>query len=162
MTRICYLMRGLPGSGKSTRARELALAHYERGEATYVLSADDFWVQNAAGEYRFDGRLIGEAHAWNQDRMVAALENGADAIVIDNCNVCREHAKPYVRLALEFDYEVVIVEPKTPWAFDLDGLLAHGSHNVPRHSLERMLRNWESDLTVASIMEWTRCASSLT
>jgi adenylate kinase family enzyme len=44
-------MRGLPGSGKSTKAKELA------GEQGLVFSTDDFFMVN--GKYIFDPKMIG-------------------------------------------------------------------------------------------------------
>ena len=44
-------MRGLPGSGKSTKARKIA------GQFGVVYSTDDFFMVN--GEYKFDPKMIG-------------------------------------------------------------------------------------------------------
>lgn len=44
-------MRGLPGSGKSTKAKKIA------GELGVIYSTDDFFMVN--GQYVFDGKMIG-------------------------------------------------------------------------------------------------------
>ena len=53
-----YLVRGLPGSGKSTVARALADGAIIGGEA---IETDEFFV-DADGVYRFDGAKLGDAH----------------------------------------------------------------------------------------------------
>ena len=43
-------------------------------------------------------------------------------IVIDNTNVRKWEAKPYVKMAQQYGYEVKFVEPDTPWKFDITEL----------------------------------------
>jgi len=65
-----YLVRGLPGSGKSTFARALSVNCY---------SADDFFTRD--GVYDFDPRLIGNAHLECQDKTKHSLSYGDDVAV---------------------------------------------------------------------------------
>ena len=61
--RRCIIMRGLPGSGKSTRARQHVAA--AAGAGSTVCSADDYFVALGGGKYRFDPRQLGAAsHGW--------------------------------------------------------------------------------------------------
>ena len=59
-------MRGLPGSGKSTKAKKIA------GHFGIVYSTDDFYMVN--GEYKYDPKMIGEYHEKNFKRTVEAME----------------------------------------------------------------------------------------
>lgn len=59
---ILILMRGLPGSGKSTFARELLSTR----TSGLVLSTDDYFSQEKG--YLYDSSLLGIAHDWNQNR----------------------------------------------------------------------------------------------
>jgi adenylate kinase family enzyme len=47
-------MRGLPGSGKSTKARKIA------GEVGVIYSTDDFFMID--GKYIYNPKLIGDYH----------------------------------------------------------------------------------------------------
>jgi adenylate kinase family enzyme len=47
-------MRGVPGSGKSTKAKKLA------GSNGVIYSTDDFFMKN--GEYVYDVKFIGDYH----------------------------------------------------------------------------------------------------
>ena len=60
------LMRGLPGSGKSTKAKKIA------GQIGVVFSTDDFFMVN--GQYKYDPKMIGEYHQKNQKRTVQAMQ----------------------------------------------------------------------------------------
>ena len=59
-------MRGLPGSGKSTKAKKIA------GKFGIVYPTDDFFMVN--GEYNFDSYMIGEYHEKNFKRTVEAMK----------------------------------------------------------------------------------------
>jgi NEDD4-binding protein 2 len=143
------LMRGIPGSGKSTLAFKLA------GTDGKVFSTDDFWCQNQDKEYRFNVGLLGQAHKWNQDRVFKGLIDNIPIVVVDNTNTTLKELKSYkehIELAKMLGYEVSIEEPITEWAWDIDGLLAHGTHNVPRETMEKMLSRFTHGITVEDIL----------
>lgn len=73
------LMRGVPGSGKSTQAKKIA------GEKGVIYSTDDFFM--VKGQYVYDVKMIGKYHEKNFDRTVLAMQKGIPLIVIDNTNV---------------------------------------------------------------------------
>ncbi len=63
-----HIMRGLPGSGKSTTARNLALALDAGAKIAAIYATDDYWYR-PNGKYDFNYDLIVEAHKWNQLRV---------------------------------------------------------------------------------------------
>ena len=56
-----YVMRGLPGSGKTTLAQSMVKSYTEAGKKGVICSADDFFVDNR-GKYNFDMTRLSEAH----------------------------------------------------------------------------------------------------
>ena len=64
-------MRGLPGSGKSFKAKKLA------GDKGVVFSTDDFFM--IGGKYQFDAKLLGDNHEKNYKRAVEAMKEGKEA-----------------------------------------------------------------------------------
>jgi len=157
LSKVMYVMRGLPGSGKSTRAREL-------GEGGVILSTDDFFVHDGNGKYEFDPARILEAHQWNQERALDAVKRGVSPVVIDNTNVKAEFARPYAEMAAANGYEIKVVEPDSPWwtlkpdmtpetrEELVSELLKRNTHGVPREVIEKMLSQWEHGLTPEGIL----------
>jgi predicted kinase len=142
------LMRGLPGSGKSTRARELA------GHFGQVFSTDDFFV-DVDGNYKWFGNLLGKAHDWNQRRSLAALHANIPIVVIDNTNTTLKDLRsylPHINAARQLGYTVRVEEPQTSWKFDLDELVELNTHNVPRVAIETMLNRYVKDVKVEDII----------
>lgn len=82
------LMRGLPGSGKSTKAKELA------GKEGLIFSTDDFFM--VGDKYVFDPKRIGEYHEKNQERTIKAMKQEKPLIVIDNTNIKLWEMRKYV------------------------------------------------------------------
>jgi predicted kinase len=94
-------MRGLPYSGKSARARELA------GDIGRIHSANDYFMVD--GVYRYDVRQIRNAHSETQAAFRKDLEESVPIVICDNCNVRAWEIYEYVRLASSFGYEIEIV-----------------------------------------------------
>lgn len=80
------LMRGVSGSGKSTRAREL------EGPDTVILSTDDLFM--IEGKYVFDPTKLQENHQRNQERCREHMVLKTRTIIIDNTNIQSWEMKP--------------------------------------------------------------------
>lgn len=93
-------MRGLPGSGKSTKAKKIA------GNIGIIYSTDDFFMVN--NEYIYDPKMIGEYHDRNLKRTIDSMKEGKHLIIIDNTNIRLWEMKKYVLTAQEYGYKVRI------------------------------------------------------
>ena len=128
-----YIVRGVPGSGKSTFAKSLGGSHFE---------TDNFFMVD--GEYKFDGSKIKDAHAWCQNAVNTAmiLNNTAglnETIVVSNTFTQEWEMTPYFEMAETHGYRVfsIIVENR------------HGGvneHNVPEEILTKMRDRFEIKL----------------
>jgi predicted kinase len=125
------VMRGIPGSGKSTYARE----HYPDAR---IVSADDFFVMSN-GEYVFNVSLIQHAHDYAFTRTKAAMTHTHDEIVIDNTNTTIWEMSPYYMLARHYRYDIEIVR------IVCDVSIAHKRcvHGVPLRAIKRMAERME-------------------
>ncbi|XP_063006397.1 NEDD4-binding protein 2-like 1, partial [Melospiza melodia melodia] len=140
------LLRGLPGAGKSTLARQL-----KRDNPTaVVLSTDDFFIEN--GVYVFEPDFLEDAHKWNQKRARKAMKKGKSPVIIDNTNIHAWEMKPYVMMAHENRYEVTFQEPDTPWKFNVQELTRRNIHHVPREKIQRMKEQYEHNVTFHSVL----------
>lgn len=94
------IMRGLPGSGKSTKAKTLA------GEQGLIYSTDDFFMVN--GKYEYDPKMIGEYHNRNFERTQKAMFEGKPLIIVDNTNIRLWEMKKYVIAGEQNGYTIRI------------------------------------------------------
>lgn len=133
------ILRGLPGSGKSTFAKALA-------NGAPVFSTDDYFMFD--GKYHFQPSMLGEYHGKNQRRTEDALRSGIPHVLVDNTNTQAWEAREYVKAAILHGYEVVFVESQTSWAKDPVECAKRCTHGVPEDRIKAMLDRWEEPLTV--------------
>ena len=129
MEKVLYIVRGIPGSGKSTFAKTLGGEHYE---------ADMFFI-DGNGEYKFDTSKIKQAHEWCQDMVYMDMIKETPKIVVSNTFTQEWEMRPYFELAKTYGYKVfsVIVENR------------HGGtnqHEVPEEVLTKMCERFEITL----------------
>lgn len=125
------IMRGIPGSGKSTYVRDQLASKFSRG--MYV-STDDFFV--CGSTYRFDPKRISEAHASCLRHFVDAVRDDCTCFV-DNTNTTAVEIAPYYALALAYGADVKIVRMVTPF----EVAVTRNTHNVPISTIWKMHQN---------------------
>lgn len=101
------LIRGMPGSGKTTLATQLA------GETGVHLEADQFFTDQE-GVYTFDGMKIGEAHEWCQDWTRNSLRLSKNVFVSNTFTTLNE-LRPYFQISREFDITPTVILCQNDW-----------------------------------------------
>lgn len=152
MNNVVYICRGLPGSGKSTKAREMHERFTKQGMTSVIVSSDHFFICPGCKEYHWDWEKLRFAHSLCREKFEQALKQDVEAVIVDNTNVSLKEMRPYVMFAQVYGYDVVFVEPETPWAFDVDELVKRNLHGVPREGIERMLARWAKDVNVDMVI----------
>ena len=150
-----YIMRGLPGSGKSTEAGMILAGLRASGLKAEIVSSDFFFTCRSCGDYRFRLQLLPIAHQWCRDEFARHLRDGVDAVIVDNTNISTAECKFYVQQALAYHYAVEFKEPFSDWAFDIDRLEKRNAHGVPRQALEKMLARWVPCMTIEKALAAT-------
>ena len=128
-----YIMRGLPGAGKSTWARR----NYPEA---HVCSADTFFLDDE-GVYRFDGTLISQAHASCLRGFAEILASIArdpskspEVVIVDNTAIKAWEISPYYNLAKAYGHESRIIHVKC----DAETAHSRNVHGVPLERVEKM------------------------
>ncbi len=118
------LIRGLPGSGKSTMAH--AMTEHEHYEADMFFTGSD-------GKYNYDRKKIKEAHEWCQREASKALANGR-RVVVSNTFTRLFEMKPYFDMCRTLGAELRIIEATGNWS---------NVHGVAVEDVEKMRKRWE-------------------
>lgn len=176
--KIVYLMRGLPSSGKSHAARQVA------GESGIVCETDEFFLTEVGTDstaYDYDPARLDEARQWNFARFSAAVAAGVSPIVVDRGNSLSLESQRYARHAADAGYRVELREPASPWWQEIRVLLKYkrfngvvlrewaerlaqmnrSSHRAPVEGILRTMAKWRYDLTVDEILAFAPDPSSV-
>lgn len=125
MTARLVLIRGLPGSGKSTIAKML--------DGFVHLEADMFFTKEN-GEYIYEREKIKAAHEWCQAQAFSLLSLGGSVVVSNTFTRHREMA-PYFEIA-----DALGIKPSV--------IVATGNfknvHDVPDEVIAKMRERWEA------------------
>lgn len=132
--KIAYIMRGVPGSGKSTMVQRLIA-----GESSVAVHSTDSYFM-VDGTYVFDGKKLQEYHDRNRAAFEQSLRDGVEVVVCDNTNVRVAHMLPYIQMARRHGYTVRVIEMPHPTAAVAAGRNTHGAN---QQGIQRMLDSWE-------------------
>ena len=128
-----YLLRGLPGAGKSTLAKMLV------GEKDYCHKEADMYFMDPYGNYRFNTMELKDAHQWCKDSIEFVMEYEHTPVVVSNTFTQEWEMQAYFDLAEKYGYRVhsLVIENR------------HGginSHGVPDETLEKMKNRFDLKL----------------
>jgi len=132
------IMRGAAGTGKSTRVKE-----YWEHHGAVVCSADHYYIDKATGEYRWDPKKIGEAHAWCRGKAEGLMTAGYHTVVVDNTNIQRWQFTPYLELAERHGYFVKYDYGRAPWRANAEECASRNVHGVPVETIRKMMEQFE-------------------
>lgn len=122
------LLRGIPGSGKTTFSKTIGGLHFE---------ADNYFMIDDV--YEFIPSKIKDAHRYCQESVEVNMMRGEENIVVSNTFTQEWEMEPYFEMATQYGYKVfsIIVENR------------HGNvnlHNVPTEKLESMRNRFQIKL----------------
>lgn len=133
MERALFILRGLPGAGKSTLAKSMGAVYFE---------ADMFFMEG--NEYKFDMKKIRQAHEWCQNQVRISMKNAAGGmtpsrIAVANTFTQEWEMQVYYDLAKEYGFTVfaLVVENR------------HGgenTHDCPKETIDKMEERFELKL----------------
>ncbi len=142
--RILYIIRGLPGAGKTELGRTLA---------TSVFSADDFFV-GSDGQFRYDHTRIGDAQKWCQELLTKWYSTGRGSAAVANTFSRRWEMQSYL-LWRPVDVRLVVIDLFDQGLSD-KVLAARNTHGVPETKIAEMRARWEFDWGNAPLLKPSR------
>lgn len=167
-----YVLRGLPGSGKSHLTGMLQ----ERLSSTAsvkVCSADEYFLSaaekdveerpNDGGSYEYTSRKIHLAHSYCLDSFMEALNAGTRHVIVDNTHVQRWQYALYTKLASLCGYRCQVISLVCKDAEMARRLAERGQHSVPLPAVLRMNEIWEDDpaaLSLSPMLDATAAAAT--
>lgn len=123
------IIRGLPGSGKSTFAERLA----EKEHAIHI-EADMFHMRE--GKYCFDRENVARAHGWCKHTTAIMLHSNHNVIVA-NTFITYDYLHQYLEMVPEFLRDLRII----------NCIGNFGSiHDVPEEAMNGMKMRWQLDV----------------
>lgn len=151
------IMRGIPGSGKSTAAKKLV--------SNGVIHSTDTLIEKSGNYSNFFKRMI-ESGDWtalikmhNQNYLNAeeSMMKGISPVIIDNTNIKKFESQKYIKRALELGYSddnIRFVDIGTN-GLSAEELAKRNTHNVGLDTIKRMISSYKSvgPLTIRNIME---------
>lgn len=156
-----YIMRGIPGSGKTTWCKEndidliVSADYYHLEGVKYIISEDGLKIADADGHkilaqeavnsglYQYDHTEIGEAHAWCF-RMFMTFLDMEGTLAVDNTNPRRADFTPYVLAskASSPNREIRLVRCEC----DVDTAIERQKHGCPETKVEGMAEIFEDPI----------------
>lgn len=122
-----YIVRGVPGCGKTTFAATIC---------ENVATADDYFMVD--GEYKFDITKLHKAHKQCQDTAERFMTFGVD-LAVANTSTTEKEMKAYYKMAEKYGYTVfsIIVENRHS---------GKDTHGVPAETLDKMRNRFDIKL----------------
>jgi predicted kinase len=148
--RNLYILRGLPGSGKSTYARkrwplmraDRFIWPAEEKRTLPVCVSIDHEFTNLSGEYVWEAKRVGQAAAAANSRIVRLLRDGVPEVIVDNTHSRLWEYHLALDLAGAFGYEVEIISLFDGGCTD-EELFSRCTHNVPLDIISAQRERWE-------------------
>lgn len=154
--KILYVMRGISGSGKSTKAKSLP------GITTQnIFSTDDLIADNSENYKKFfkqmeendDWTPLALKHEELLNMLRKAIMQGKSPLALDNTNLNAWNCKEHVQTAIKNGYQVIFVDVGTGGLSPKE-LAERNNHGVNEEIIQKMIDKYESEgpLTINKVL----------
>jgi len=127
MTKL-YIIRGIPGSGKTTLAGEM----WNSGMIDHATEADKFMVDDN-WDYKFDPEKLEICHKLCQEEVETFLEMGCD-VAVSNTFTRKWEMQAYLDMAEKYGAKTTVIVCQGEH---------ENTHGVPQSVVERMKNHFE-------------------
>lgn len=142
--KVMWILRGLPGVGKSTLATSLVIAAQANNNTSAICCADDYMMEG--DKYVWAPEKVADAHTRCRNKAAIAVENKVEYIIIANTNTTMKEMKFYMDLTKTHNYFLQMV---TIGQFSDDAVELYAkqnTHNVPIETIRKMRDRFQHNI----------------
>lgn len=131
MSQRLIIIRGIPGSGKSTYAKKLKRELFEQNKSCTHFEADMFFMKD--GKYNWNPKLIGLAHKWCYESVFNSFDKGTEIVIVSNTFVTLKEMANYIDTAKQRNIPVTVYRMNNEFK---------NEHSVPDDVITKMKTNF--------------------
>lgn len=137
--RRMIVIRGIPGSGKTTFAKHLMQIFWIMYDIfVFIAEADSFMGST------FSVSRLQYCHNLCKENAKVALQGGG-FVIVSNTSTTKAEVQPYINMAVDGKTGFIVAEPVTPWKRSIEGCMEKCTKKgIPKHIFEKHLNNMES------------------
>ena len=134
--KIAIILRGAPGSGKSTFV-DILLAAYPMS----AIHAIDDLHKDSDGNFIWNEPKTRALYLLNFANFIKSCESQIPLVICDCINIKVADFEPYLEAAKEFGYKAYVIVPDMPSA---EICAIRNKHGVRKEQIEEMFNVWEN------------------
>lgn len=151
------VMRGIPGSGKSTETKKRIGKGVSHSTDDLIEKAGDYSEFFAAMIAAGDFSPLSKMHAQNVKNAIASMKSGVSPVIIDNTNIKMNEPKQIVVAALKMgfaDDNIKFVDIGTA-GLEAEELAKRNTHGVPLEKIEQMIASHtgQGEMTLKKVVD---------
>ncbi|XP_038821559.1 NEDD4-binding protein 2-like 1 isoform X2 [Salvelinus namaycush] len=141
------ILRGLPGVGKTKRAKKLCDKYARLGLEAEIFSTDRYHESTNYTKGNFQRN-----HQRNREDVFKALNRGVDLIIVDNTNISLWEMWPYIHMGMrQGDYYITMMElPKN--YISINKLYSRCQGNIPKKKFRSFEARWEDAYNIWHVL----------
>lgn len=126
------IIRGIPGSGKSTYAKKIKHDLFESGNSVTHFEADMFFMKD--GKYNWNPKLAPIAHKWCYNSVFKSFDSGTNVVIVSNTFVKLGDMNTYIKEAESRNIDVTVYRMENRFK---------NVHEVPEETLNKMSESFQ-------------------
>jgi predicted kinase len=144
-TQELFVMRGIPGSGKSTMAKSIVFDGIIHSTDDLITATGDYRGFFAKIKASGDSKEFNRMHSKNLSNAIKSMKDGITPVVIDNTCLRVREMSDYIKAALELGYSddnIQIVDIDS--GLSAEELAERNTHGVPLDKIKQMMQTKKS------------------
>lgn len=154
---VLIIMRGIPGAGKSTKAKSLVNEGVIHSTDNIIERMGDYSEFFRKMTENKDFKPLSQAHSKNLNEAVTSMKSGVSPVIVDNTNIKMNESKGYIKAALMMGYSdsnIKFVDVGTS-GLTAEELAKRNTHGVPLDKIKQMMESYkgQGEITLKKVLE---------